>query len=265
MRTLQFAIVFAVTLSLAFSSTPQVFAGNGCSDPHPSSASDVGTPQDPRFVCNGGGADTWFIPDDAQLGDPVPGDSNGRVPIEYDPEVGPWVKHLQIDGFDIFIGIVIPGYTDELREFLIVAPGSPAWTDWHEVIMNQPAGEEWIFTTVSITTSPPSTVIIQSIPNTNEVWVDFEPPLQPGTTIDIIKTLEYVGPITSITQSFIEVHQYPTVQIIENGGPVGGEFLPLETTSLILAGAQTFSWMIPVVLSIVGIGLFVVSRKFENS
>jgi len=44
---------------------------------------------------------------------------------------------------------------------------------------------------------------------------------------------------------------------------VGGEFLPIETTSLLLAGAQSFSWMIPVVLSVLGIGLFVVSRKKE--
>ena len=44
-------------------------------------------------------------------------------------------------------------------------------------------------------------------------------------------------------------------------GVVGGELLPIETTSLLLATAQTFSWMIPVVLSILGIGLFVVSRK----
>jgi len=44
---------------------------------------------------------------------------------------------------------------------------------------------------------------------------------------------------------------------------VGGELLPLDTTSLLLAGAQTFSWMIPVILSGIGIGLFVVSRKSE--
>jgi len=44
---------------------------------------------------------------------------------------------------------------------------------------------------------------------------------------------------------------------------IGGEFLPIQTTSLILAGAQTFSWMIPVVLSVLGIGLFVVTRKKE--
>ena len=48
-----------------------------------------------------------------------------------------------------------------------------------------------------------------------------------------------------------------------DSGVVGGEFLPIETTSLILAGAQSFSWTIPLVLSIVGIGIFVVSRKIE--
>ncbi len=47
--------------------------------------------------------------------------------------------------------------------------------------------------------------------------------------------------------------------------PIGGEIIPIEATSLILAGAQSFSWMIPVVLSVLGIGLFVVSRKSENS
>ena len=44
---------------------------------------------------------------------------------------------------------------------------------------------------------------------------------------------------------------------------VGGEFLPIDSTALLLAGAQSFSWMIPVVLSVLGIGLFVVSRKSE--
>jgi len=44
---------------------------------------------------------------------------------------------------------------------------------------------------------------------------------------------------------------------------VGGELLSIDSTALILAGAQTFSWMIPVVLSVLGIGLFVVSRKSE--
>jgi len=42
---------------------------------------------------------------------------------------------------------------------------------------------------------------------------------------------------------------------------VGGTLIPLDTTALLLAGAQPTTWMIPVVLSIIGIGLFVVSRK----
>ncbi len=44
---------------------------------------------------------------------------------------------------------------------------------------------------------------------------------------------------------------------------VGGELLPIDNTALLLAGAQTFSWMIPVLVAGIGIGLFVVSRKSE--
>lgn len=44
---------------------------------------------------------------------------------------------------------------------------------------------------------------------------------------------------------------------------VGGTIIPIETTSLLLAGTQSTTWMIPVVLSVAGIGLFVVSRKSD--
>ena len=50
-----------------------------------------------------------------------------------------------------------------------------------------------------------------------------------------------------------------------HGDVVGGELLPIESTSLLLASAQSTTWMIPLVLSVLGIGLFVVSRKSENS
>lgn len=53
-----------------------------------------------------------------------------------------------------------------------------------------------------------------------------------------------------------------------NGGNghdvIGGEIIPIESTSLLLAGVQSFSWMLPVTLSVLGIGLFAVSRKSEN-
>jgi len=52
-------------------------------------------------------------------------------------------------------------------------------------------------------------------------------------------------------------------QLTDKERVVGGDFLPINSTSLLLANAQSFSWMIPVVLSVIGIGLFVVSRKSE--
>ena len=43
---------------------------------------------------------------------------------------------------------------------------------------------------------------------------------------------------------------------------VGGEIIPLDTTALLLAGAQSVSmWMIPVVVSGAGIGVFVIMRS----
>ena len=59
----------------------------------------------------------------------------------------------------------------------------------------------------------------------------------------------------------IQINGVITSLTLQNDVVVGGELIPIETTSLILAGAQSFSWMIPVVLSILGIGLFVVSRN----
>jgi len=43
---------------------------------------------------------------------------------------------------------------------------------------------------------------------------------------------------------------------------VGGEFIGIETTSVLAAGAQyTAAWMIPVLVSAIGIGI-VIARKF---
>ena len=42
---------------------------------------------------------------------------------------------------------------------------------------------------------------------------------------------------------------------------VGGEVIPIEASSLILAGAQSTTWLIPVIVSAVGISLFFGTRK----
>ena len=45
--------------------------------------------------------------------------------------------------------------------------------------------------------------------------------------------------------------------------PVGGALLSIDSTSLLVTGIQSSAWMIPVTLSVLGIGLFVASRKSE--
>jgi len=67
-----------------------------------------------------------------------------------------------------------------------------------------------------------------------------------------------VHPI-GIIEGFVVALNIPPFQ----DGVVGGQIIPIETTSLLLTSAQSFSWMIPVVFSGIGIGLFVVSRKSE--
>ncbi len=81
----------------------------------------------------------------------------------------------------------------------------------------------------------------------------------PGkTTCTVDFNVDFDGSIDILTQTIMVTTPGPIVPPV-----VGGELIPIETISLILAGAQSFSWMIPAVLSILGIGLFVVSRKPE--
>ena len=49
---------------------------------------------------------------------------------------------------------------------------------------------------------------------------------------------------------------------IVNRCPVGGELIPLDSTMILVAGTQnTAAWMIPVIVSAIGIGI-VIARKF---
>jgi len=49
---------------------------------------------------------------------------------------------------------------------------------------------------------------------------------------------------------------------IDGSQPVGGELIPLDSTMVLVAGTQTtVAWMIPVIVSAIGIGI-VLARKF---
>ncbi len=49
---------------------------------------------------------------------------------------------------------------------------------------------------------------------------------------------------------------------LQTPSPIGGTFIPIDQTALLLAGVQSISmWMIPVVIAGVGIGVFVIKRR----
>jgi len=117
-----------------------------------------------------------------------------------------------------------------------------------------------------------------------EIWFDLEEPFLAeagvkywfGITTDKEPSFAYSWDRSSIAEGnscltnvfppeFDVCDNTPTWFLLSGHPPdvVGGEFLPIDSTALLLAGAQTFSWMIPLVLSGIGIGLFVVSRKSE--
>ena len=82
----------------------------------------------------------------------------------------------------------------------------------------------------------------------------------------VVFTLAGVGLSTVSNVSFqygtalTEPNCTPPVPPTENP-PVGGQMVPIESTALLLAGAQSTTWLIPLVLSAAGIGLVLVRRK----
>ncbi len=62
-----------------------------------------------------------------------------------------------------------------------------------------------------------------------------------------------------------QAHLFDTIPDCGGAPPIrviGGDIIPLDTTMVLVAGAQyTAAWMIPVIVSAIGIGI-VVARKF---
>ena len=109
---------------------------------------------------------------------------------------------------------------------------------------------------------PTITIDVQSSPdgaNLGAVPAGFNPNPEPAGAFVIINALfeDTNGDLIPIPSN-LDIQFASDDEICPT---VGGEIIPIEATSLILAGAQSFSWMIPVVLSVLGIGLFVVRRR----
>ncbi len=82
---------------------------------------------------------------------------------------------------------------------------------------------------------------------------------------DILATCESLPPGTQQDDCFEELEE--CIEELEcedlNGGmAVGGELIGIDSTMVLAAGAQyTAAWMIPVIVSAIGIGI-VIARKF---
>ncbi len=180
--------------------------------------------------------------------------------INHDPNAGQWLKLLLED-------VTSTQYPKTLIETIVVDPNSEPFSDWHEKLDASPTAQPfcyiWSSSVVFFAQNlPPGTTPSATFsPDRKIVDWTFDPPIPPGHEFKLFKFIDCdlaVGQQSGI----IEVLQYPTVPAPDNQA-IGGEIIPIDATSLLLSSTQTFSWMIPVVLSVLGIGLFVVSRKNE--
>jgi len=95
-----------------------------------------------------------------------------------------------------------------------------------------------------------------------EIFFEVEMAMLPIALL-IVDCVDYTTEY-NLFETFVECVSGPCPQDTPIS-KVGGNILPIDSTALLLAGAQSTTWMIPVILSGIGIGLFVVSRKSENS
>jgi len=170
--------------------------------------------------------------------------------VELVPGAGPWIKHVE------YLGPMTP-----IVEILTVG-GSTPWCDWHESIDIPPTDPAAVYSAGSFDIDGGGFTAIPGIAGTTSFDLLFIPCLPPTTVLTIMKTIDSPSGIISTGHPgvpFLQIRQYPT----SGGGMVvGGEFIGIETTSVLAAGAQyTAAWMLPVIVSAIGIGI-VIARKF---
>ncbi len=94
---------------------------------------------------------------------------------------------------------------------------------------------------------------------------------QHSELITMDTTIAYCYVVTGIGTSKVTITEKEGCKAIshvdyfvEPGDLIGGHGVPNDKTSLLVAGSQvTGSWMIPLLISAVGIGIFIVSHKKE--
>jgi len=70
------------------------------------------------------------------------------------------------------------------------------------------------------------------------------------------------GVLMSDASNGVAVGNSGTMVFTTSGVQIGGISIPIDQTALLLAGVQSISmWMIPVVISGIGIGMFLIKRR----
>jgi hypothetical protein len=141
------------------------------------------------------------------LGGWIVDDAGAPLPVSADPSAGPWIK--MFSGF----GSATFGTTFVIHEKLVVAPGSPAWTDWHEDIMTP----GWVWSTAMLKIDG-GTPIPGPTGGPMTGWLF--PPEDPGTPIEVWKEISCDLP--GGCGGSITIHEFPTV-------PVPGAWLLFAT------------------------------------
>ena len=194
--------------------------------------------------CEVNGPETWFI-----------GTLDNPQVVIADPNAGPWIKALEApdNGFT-------PNFEDSLIEIIQVGDG-PAWTDWHEEIRD-PEFEMFI---LNAQASNPDGSQYDGIFNVTQtptsVWIDFIPPLEPGSLLFIEKEIVYLASGPPRDEPLV-MAQWPTFDDEEEPPVVAGELLSLDSTALVIAGLTSMSmWMIPTVAGLAGAGVYLVKFR----
>jgi len=155
-----------------------------------------------------------------------------------------------------------------IHEDWTVGPGPP-WWDWHEVI--QSPGFEFLQVQISSTTGascsgqqmpPPLQGVID--PTKQIIWIDFDQVPNVGllTEGDHLCIWKEVLPLTVTNQ--LVIWEWPTIHKFA----VGGEFIPIDATAVLIAGMQTNALSVLgafVVIGAISFGALYISVKRKRN
>jgi len=183
---------------------------------------------------------------------PIPSTTTPPDFYDFDPVTGPNIDpplglpEIACD-VNFLCTLEIPNFIDELNTKII------------EIAVVYEIGAPLTIVTPSVTCfdpthdqgQDPGTLIYEGSVNSaiQTVYYEFECRPNPDSETIIIQLDSNVILVEIWTKSF-------------NDQPVGGTFIPIDQSALLLAGVQSISmWMIPVVIAGIGIGVFVIKRR----